>query len=123
VSHIVQIHTEVRDVAAVGAACRRLGLAEPVHGTTSLYSGQVTGLAVQLPGWTYPVVCDTTSGQVQFDNFEGRWGDRTELDRFLQAYAVEKAHIEARKRGFGITEQQLPNGAIKVVIQMAGGAA
>ena len=32
-SHIVTIRTEVRDPAAVAAACRRLGLPEPVHGT------------------------------------------------------------------------------------------
>jgi hypothetical protein len=39
-------------------------------------------------------------GQVQFDNFGGRWGDSKHLDRFLQAYAVEKCHIEARKKLF-----------------------
>ena len=34
-SHIVTIKTEVRDAAAVRAACRRLGLAEPTHGTVN----------------------------------------------------------------------------------------
>ncbi len=48
-SHIVVIKTEVRDAAAVRAACRRLGLAEPIQGKTKLFSGEVTGLAVQLP--------------------------------------------------------------------------
>jgi len=41
VSHIVNIKTEVRDAAAVGDACRRLGLAEPIHGTVKLFSGEV----------------------------------------------------------------------------------
>ena len=72
-SHIVTIKTEVRDTAAVRAACRRLSLTEPVEGKTKLFSGEAAGLAVQLPGWTYPVVCDVASGQVLFDNFEGRW--------------------------------------------------
>ena len=58
-SHIVTIATEVRDPDAVAAACRRLGLPEPVQGTASLFEGQATGLLVRLPGWLYPVVCDT----------------------------------------------------------------
>jgi hypothetical protein len=68
-----------------------LGLAQPVQGTTKLFSGEVTGLAVQLPAWVYPMVCDTTSGQLKYDNFNGRWGADAELNKFLQAYAVEKS--------------------------------
>ena len=36
-SHIVTIKTEVRDPAAVAAACRRLALPEPVQGTAKLF--------------------------------------------------------------------------------------
>ena len=43
-SHIVTVQTEVRDHAAVAAACRRLALPEPVHGAAQLYSGQAEGL-------------------------------------------------------------------------------
>jgi hypothetical protein len=50
-SHIVQIQTEVGDPAAVHAACRRLGLPEPVHGSAQLFSGEATGLLVKLPDW------------------------------------------------------------------------
>ena len=122
-SHIVTIKAEIRDAAAVKAACRRLGLAEPVHSTVKLFSGEATGLAVQLPDWTYPVVCDTANGQAKFDNFEGRWGDQKELDRFMQAYAVEKAKLESRRRGHSTTEQTLSDGSIKLTIQVAGGVA
>jgi hypothetical protein len=55
VSHIVQIQAEARDLAAVAAACRRLGLPEPVRGTAKLFSGQANGLLVRLPGWLYPL--------------------------------------------------------------------
>jgi hypothetical protein len=123
VSHIVVIKTEVRDAAAVRAACQRLGLVEPVQGTTRLFSGEVTGLAVQLPDWVYPIVCDAASGQVKFDNFNGRWGDQKHLDRFLQAYAVAKAISEARRQGHSVSETALADGAIKLTIQVAGGAA
>jgi hypothetical protein len=50
VSHIVTVVTEVRDPTALAAACRRLALPEPVHGTATLFSGQATGLLVRLPG-------------------------------------------------------------------------
>jgi len=123
VSHIVTVKTEVRDVVAVRAACRRLGLAEPTHGTVKLFSGEATGLAVQLPEWSYPVVCDAAKGQIHYDNFGGRWGSQTELDRFLQIYAVERAKLEARRRGHSVAEQALPDGSIKLTIQVAGGAA
>ena len=111
------------DATAVRAACHRLGLAEPVHGTTRLFSGEVEGLAVQLPDWQYPVVANLATGQLKFDNFGGRWGDQKHLDKFLQAYAAEKAKIEARRRGHSVSEQQLPDGSIKLVIHVAGGAA
>jgi len=122
-SHIVQIQTMVKDAAAVRAACKRMGLAEPVEGTVKLFSGEVTGLAVQLPEWVYPAVVDLGSGQVKFDNFNGQWGDQAHLDRFLQAYAVCKAVAEARCRGHACTEQKLDDGSIKLAIQVQGGAA
>jgi len=76
-SHVVQIHTKVRDAEAVRAACRRLGLSPPVEGTTRLFSASVAGLAVHLPGWRYPAVCQLDTGQVQFDNFQGHWKGQT----------------------------------------------
>jgi hypothetical protein len=123
VSHVVQIQTEVRDPVAICAGCQRLGLPEPVQGTTKLFSATATGYAVQLPGWRYPVVIDTAAGQVKFDNYGGHWGDRKELDRFFQAYAIEMAKLEARKKGHSVTEQALADGSIKLTIQVAGGAA
>jgi hypothetical protein len=90
-SHIVTIKTEVRDASAVQAACERLKLPAAAHGLHGLFSGTAQGLAVQLPGWTYPAVCNLKTGKIEFDNYGGRWGNQQELDRFLQAYAVEKA--------------------------------
>lgn len=122
-SHIVQIKTQVRDRSAVEAACRRLGLAPPEQGTVELFSGQTTGLIVKLPDWRYPVVFDTSKAEAKYDNYGGMWGDQKELDRFMQAYAVEKAKIEARKSGHSVTEHTLANGSIRLRIQVAGGSA
>jgi hypothetical protein len=122
VSHIVTISTEVRDLEAVSAACRRLEIAPPVVGTAELFGGPVSGLIVRLADWVYPVVVDTASGQVHYDNYNGAWGDPARLDRFLQSYAVEKARIEARKRGHQVTERAMEDGSIKLTIRVGGGA-
>lgn len=117
-SHIVEIKTEVRDPVAIESACGRLNVSNPEFGQHKLFSSQVQGWAVKLPGWLYPVVCDTSTGSVQFDNYGGRWGDQDHLNRFLQAYAVEKAKLEARKQGHSVVEQSLSDGSVKLVIQV-----
>ena len=121
-SHLVTIKTEVRDAAAVRAACQRLRLPQPVQGTHRLFTNSATGLAVQLPKWRYPAVCDLGTGQVLYDNFKGNWGDQKQLDAFLQAYAVEKATLEARRKGHTVTEQTLDNGSIKLTVTIGGAA-
>ncbi len=119
-SHIVTIETKIRDPAALAAACARLQLAAPEPGTAELYSGSATGLVVRLPGWTYPVVINPLTGEVRYDDFGGRWGARKELDRLLQMYAVEKCRIEARRKGYAVTEQQLADGSVRLQIAEGG---
>lgn len=119
-SHVVQIQTQVRDANAVGAACQRLGLPCPVRGRHKLFSNEVAGLGVQLPGWRYAAICELSTGEVRFDNYGGRWGEQQHLDRFIQMYTVEKAKIEARRRGNTCTEHQLADGSIKLNVNVGG---
>jgi hypothetical protein len=121
-SHIVEIKTEIRDEQAVKAACVRLQLAAPEYKTVRLFSTTATGLCVQLPGWSYPVVCNLQTGHVQYDNYGGHWGEQKHLNSFLQAYAVEKSKIEARKKGHSVSETKLDDGSIKVTVRVGGAA-
>ncbi len=121
-SHIVEIKTEVRDEAAVKAACTRLQLATPEHKTVRLISATATGLCVALPQWQYPLVIDLQTGQVQYDNYGGHWGEQSRLNQFLQAYAVEKAKIEARRKGHTVSEARLEDGSIRVTVKVGGAA-
>jgi hypothetical protein len=121
-SHIVEIKTEVRDEQAVRAACTRLQLTPPERKTVRLFSATATGVAVQLPGWNYPIVCNTESGQVSYDNYNGHWGEQKHLDKFLQGYAVEKAKIEALKKGHSVSETSLQDGLIRVTVHVGGAA-
>lgn len=121
-SHIVTVSTEIRDVGALRQACCRLSLEEPVHRTAKLFSTEATGYCVELPEWKYPVVCDVDSGQISYDNYEGRWGPQNRLHELLQNYAVEKTKIEARRNGHSVTEQSLTDGSIKLVVTVGGAA-
>ncbi len=121
-SHVVEIETHVNDVTAAQAACRRLQLEPPTAGKAQLFSGEATGLIVNLPGWQYPAVFDTETGEAKFDNYGGKWGEQQQLDRFLQSYAVEVTRIQARRNGHTVTEQQLENGAIKLTVHVGGAA-
>jgi hypothetical protein len=118
-SHIVEINTQVKDVAAVQAACRRLKLSDSQQGAFKLFNGGATGLAVQLPGWQYPLVCNTTTGELKYDNYGGRWGQQSQLHRFLQGYAVERAKLEGRRQGHSVSEQSLADSSIRVQIAVA----
>ncbi len=119
-SHVVVIQTQVHDQTAVVAACKRLHLSAPVQGTARLFGGEATGLQVKFPGWQYPAVIDTLTGAIRCDTYGGRWGDQSHLDLFLQAYAVERTKIEARKKGLQFSETALQDGSIKVQLTEGG---
>ena len=89
-----------------------------MHETIRLFSGEATGHCVRLPEWRYPVVCQLESGKINFDNYGGRWGASSALDRLMQSYAVEKTLLEARKQGHTVTEQPLEGGHIKLTIHI-----
>ena len=121
-SHIVTIKTEIRDEQAIRAACVRLQLASPEHKQARLFSTTATGLCVQLPGWNYPVVCELSTGSLKFDNYNGAWCRQKHLNSFLQAYVVEKARIEARKKGHRVSETELEDASIRVTVHVGGAA-
>ena len=61
-------------------------------------SGAATGMIVQLPGWHYPVVVDTLSGTMQYDNYAGHWGDQQELDSLLDLAVAGCTDLAALQR-------------------------
>ena len=122
-SHIVTIKTEVRDPRRSRAACRRLGLPEPVHGTaTALRAARPPACSSGCPAGSTRSSSTPPPARSATTTTAGSWGDPEQLDRFLQAYAVEKATIEARKRGHTVVEQALADGSIKLTIQVGGAA-
>ena len=112
-SHTVTIKTTIIDMVAIQAACHRLKLAQPVKGEVRLFDRVAQGIGVQLEGWRFPV-CIESDGNLLYDNFSGFWGTPEQLDQFQQAYAVEKAKLEARKQGYICQESVLADGSIRL---------
>lgn len=117
-SHTVQVRNiQCTDQAALKAACGHLGLKLAERGRHKLYQSYVEGVAVSLPGWNYPVVIDTQTGEAKYDNFNGSWGAQEELDKLIQRYAVEATLLQAQMQGFNAYEQTLDDGAIKLTLE------
>ena len=99
----------MRDPAAIRAASARLKLTEPT----------ITGDIAEVPltaGWATARV-NLKTGEVRYDTDYGR-----QFNAFMQAYAVEKAKIEAKKKGHLVTESPMAGGKVKLTITLAGGA-
>jgi hypothetical protein len=120
VSHIVTVKAEIKNPVALTLACARLGLVAPKQGNHKLYSGKaISGLAISLPGWKYPVVVDSVSGEVHYDNYNGHWGSQAQLDKLLQRYAVEATLAVTESLGYGCEEVLLEDGSIELVVSVA----
>lgn len=71
---------------------------------------KAVGHGFELPGWSQPLVINTTTGQAAYDNFNGHWGGQVELDKLCQAYAAESNRRQAAAQGYVMQEQYLDNG-------------
>ena len=114
-SHTVTIKTKITDLAAIQSACSRLKLPQPTQGEVRLFDRVASGIGVQLDGWRFPI-CVESDGNLLFDNFQGMWGAQEMLDQFQQAYAVEKAKLEARKQGYQCSESVMADGSIRLQV-------
>ncbi len=121
-SHIVTISTEVRDPAAVAAACRRLGLPAPGTAPPRSSAARPPGCSSGCPaGPTRSSPTPTAAGSSSTTSAAPGATAATST-AFLQRYAVEKATLEARRRGHAVAEQSLPDGSIRLTIHVGGAA-
>ena len=144
-SHIVTIEPELYDPAAIRAACKRVGW-ELVEGRqTFRWYGRYVGdyrvwekrlrdlgiepedygkcdHAIRVPGAKYEIGLVRRGDQLipLWDTYRpGGLGQVTAengMNGFLQAYAIEKAKLEARRKGHRVTERKQPNGDIKLTV-------
>jgi len=109
-SHTVSVDIEIRNRDAFLAAVSACGGEVIGEGEHRLYSTYETGFAVQLPGWSYPIVL--TEKGLRYDNYGGYWGDQEQLDTLIARYAVETARAKATELGW-YSEAQ-PDGSLLI---------
>jgi hypothetical protein len=122
-SHTTRRKSAIKDPEILKKACTRIPGAQYLgigRGKGSV--GGKSGHQVQLPDWHYPVTVDCTTGECTFDNYGGRWGKESELDKLKQGYGVEAAKAKATADGHTEMEElTLDDGSIKVIIPLGGG--
>lgn len=121
-SHFTTIQTQIRDIAALRAACSELGV-ELIENAVARGYGQNQHkgeYVIRLkgpydialnrqPDGMFGLTCDWWDGHVEKE-VGANYG------RLLQLYGVHKARIEAQKKGYTVRRQTLGDGAIKLVI-------
>ncbi len=97
--------TSIKDTRVIELACEEMGIAKPASGTASLYQQKhknLKGTIVHLPGWSMPVIINTETGELLYDNHNGNWGDIKQLNKFTQLYSVHAATLAAKKKGWTV---------------------
>lgn len=147
-SHVATIDIEIRDLDALDAACKRLGLELVCGQTTYKWFGRHVGdyplpegftakdlgkcdHAIRIPGKpkAYEIgVVERRDGKpgyaLQWDFFAGGKGMQKvagdDCAKLQQAYATEAAKAAAVAQGFSVTEQQTHDGTIRIVATEGG---
>jgi hypothetical protein len=123
VSHTTTITgLRLTDMRALAAAVQRIeGATLTTHATPTtarLFDGRAlpnVTASVKLPGWQYPVHIDQT-GSAHYDNYGGRWGENSTLDKLKQGYATAKAASLARSNGYMVQERAKADGSITLTL-------
>ncbi len=130
-SHTMNIKTEIRDREALQVACDRLGLSGE-EGSFKFYDSdrynkrmrkhedtgiRHEGIGIRLKDWEYPIVVKD-DGTIAYDNYDGQWGDIKRLEELQDAYALEKASMEARRQGYRVFETTDEQGNLQLRIRV-----
>ena len=99
-SHTVQCKIAVTDKDALAQAAKNCGYEFWQEGQHKLFDGTYQGCAVQIPGWRYPVVANTETGELKYDDYNGSWGKVADLDYLLQEYSAVTMEMQAALQGY-----------------------
>ena len=144
-SHVVSIETKLTDLGAVKAACARMGWQFCEGQETFKWYGTWVGdynaedaafklgikpedygkcdHAIRVPGASYEIGLLVRDGNiVPVWDFYGSGGLQKVLpdngmNGFLQAYAVERAKMEARRKGHSVSERKLEDGRVQLTVR------
>jgi hypothetical protein len=121
-SHFTEIKTQIKDIEALRLACQEMGLPLLQNTEARGYYQQTTkgDYVIRLkgpydvalnkqPDSTYGLTADFWEGHVEREVGTG-------YGKLLQLYGVNKATIEARKKGLSVVRRPVKDGSIKLVL-------
>jgi hypothetical protein len=122
VSHFTTINTQVKDIEALRAACKEIGLELVQNATARWFASQTLkgDYVIKLRGpydvalnrqqdGSYGLTTDWWNGHVEKELGKN-------FGKLLQLYGVHKATMEARKKGLGVLRRQKTDGSIKLIL-------
>jgi hypothetical protein len=120
-SHFTTIETQIRDIAALRAACAELGVELTENAVARGYGSNAHKgeYVIRLKG-PYDIAVNQANGA--FGLTTDWWDGHVEKEvganygRLLQLYGVHKARIEAQKKGYTTRRQTMADGAITLTI-------
>lgn len=97
-SHTVKMDIEIKERDCFTAALQAAGATILGEGTHRLFETSETGLGFKLKGWHYPLVL--TNDGLKFDDYNGAWGNRADLEAITGEYALQVAAKAATQQGW-----------------------
>ena len=121
-SHFTTIKTQIKDIAALNLACTEMGLKLITNAKARGYDQEMRNgeFVIQLkgpydiavnkqPDGTFGLTTDWWNGHVERE--VGK-----DYSKLLQLYAVHKASLEAKKKGYSVLRKSQQDGSIKLVL-------
>lgn len=118
-SHLATVEIELNDIDVLKETCKKLDIDYEIVNDYEFYDGSIrSGFAIHLDGWKYPAIVSNDGSEIYMDNYNGSWGDISELNRVKQYYGVEKAKKAARRQGYSYREVKNDVGEIELRIKV-----
>ncbi|MGB9886489.1 MAG: DUF1257 domain-containing protein [Moorellales bacterium] len=127
-SHFTAVQAEIRDLEAAYLAALRCGAVEVLANAPCrwFYGQEQKEIVIRLPGKYDAALERQADGtwRLTADWYRGHVARHlgAEGSRFLQLYAVEKAKLEAKRRGFSVVEEQVGEDVVVRISDPVGGA-
>lgn len=100
-STTVTVETKIKDLQTLTDVVNSMEGKVLGKGKHKLFDRSVEGFAVQLKNWRYPIII-TEDGKMHFDDYNGSWGKRSDLDTLTKEYMMAKAMKAAKRAGYSV---------------------
>lgn len=105
-SHTVKVRVELKDPESLRSAVEQMKGEWLGDGHHAMFSGQsADGFGFKLPGWRFPLVLDK-AGELHFDDYNGSWGRRADIDVLKGEYTMVCATNAAIAQGWQVERSE-----------------